>query len=80
MEIGQFIEGRGYRVFVRNSELVSFRHFVANTSSKDRELYSLNSGEEETTGGAFYFLGLGRTQEDMRRFVKDWTLRVDSIG
>lgn len=75
--IGEFVAGRGYRVFVSNSDLVSFRVYIARASAEERERYTLTSVEEPSTGGALFYLGLHRTKEEMDRFLIEWTLRVD---
>lgn len=75
--ISEFVPGRGYRVFVSDADLVSFRIYVAKASAEERERYSLTSAEEPATGGAYYFLGLYRTPSEMDRFLIEWHLRID---
>jgi hypothetical protein len=77
MDIGDFVPGRGYRVFVPEWELVQFRFYIANADAQQKQLYSLNSGEERSEGGGVYFLGLHCTEEDMQKFKKDWILGID---
>jgi len=75
--IGEFVPGRGYRVFVSDVDLVAFRFYIARADAQEREYYSLNSPEEPANGGASYFLGLHRTKEEMADFQTAWTLRID---
>lgn len=75
--IGEFVPRRGYRVFVSDADLVSFRMYIARASAEERERYSLKSSEDPATGGAYYFLGLYRTPGEMERFLIEWHLRID---
>jgi hypothetical protein len=75
--IGEFVPGRGFRMFVSAADLVPFRAYVARANAQERERYTLTSAEEPTSGGAYYFVGLYRTKDEMDRFLIDWTLRID---
>jgi hypothetical protein len=75
--IAEFVPGRGYRAFVSAADLVAFRKYVAGADAQERQYYSLTSSEEPADGGAFYFLGLHRTRQDMDDFLIKWTLRID---
>lgn len=58
-------------------QLVAFRIYIARASAEERDYYTLNATEEPTTGGAFYYLGLQRTIQEMQQFLNDWTIRKD---
>ena len=75
--IGEFVPGRGFRMFVSAADLVSFRVYIARAGAQERERYTLTSAEEPTNGGAHYFVGLHRTKDEMDRFLTEWTLRID---
>jgi len=76
-QIGEFFPGRGWRFFIPDFELVAFRIYIARASSEERDYYTLSASEESTTGGAFYYLGLHRTGQEMQQLLIDWTIRKD---
>jgi len=75
--LGEFVAGRGYRFFVSTRDLVSFRAYIAKADAGEREYYGLASPEELTQDGANYFLGLHRTEGEMKRFEMKWFLAMD---
>lgn len=77
MEIGDFIPGRGYRVFVPTEELVSFRYYIVHATEEEKKRYSLNPAEQAMEGGVLYSLGLHRSPEEMQEFKMNWDLKID---
>ena len=73
--IGEFLPGRGWRVFIPASEVVDFRIYISRAPAERREYYTLSADEEAANGGAFYHLGLHRTRQEMQQFLIDWIIR-----